>query len=627
MDAREILVRYKEGSLDRRSASQLLGSLVADEADEADEQGTTGESWETWEDGGPPPPESRSPQVVPGDPAAPLPGTAGDPPAPTAPHRTAGDAPGLAPDGTTRHAPGLAPDGIAVVGLAGRYPQATDLAAFWQNLREGRDTATDVPPARPGAPLTSGGERGYFLDGVDQFDPEFFGLGEDEARLMDPQERLFLETACEALEDAGGTGARLDALTGGPGQPRAVGVFVGAGSADYALLGAEAWARGHRETPRGGHWGMARRLSGLLGLTGPAHAVDAGWSSGLVAVHLAVRALRGGECAMAVAGGVELLLHPSRARSGAGEGVGAVVLRPLRDAVADGDRVYAVLRTTSAGASAPRSPATGREPASVGLRETRAATVRRIGDAGAATGIAALTSAVLQLRHGVLAPVRDGADASPWQGPRRAVVELLPEPGGDPGGLRADVVLEEYAPREPDVVGSPRRAPAEADTEHDEAVLLSAPTPRHLAATARRLLGRLDEPGPAVDLPALARGLRTGRSAHPCRMALFVRDVPQLRAALRAFLHGEEAVDPREGGGGDPLGLSALPETADYLAALWRSGRVEQVTRLWLSGVTVDWAALEAPSGDPSLVTPLPAPVFLRRSLWLSGAEPGEQAG
>ncbi|MFE3590607.1 beta-ketoacyl synthase N-terminal-like domain-containing protein [Streptomyces niveus] len=560
MDVREVLVRYKEGSLDRRSASDLLGSLVADEP------GTAA--------------NSRPPAV----------------------------------------------DGIAVVGMAGRYPQAADLAAFWQNLREGRDASTDVPPARPGEPLMSGGERGYFLDGVEWFDPEFFGLTEDEARLMDPQERLFLETAWAALDDAGRTGARLDALTGAFGQTRAVGVFVGAGSADYALLGAEGRARGHRDVPRSGHWGMACRLSQLLGLDGPAHAVDAGWSSALVAVHLAVQALGRGECAAAVAGGVELLLHPSRARSDAGEGVGAVVLRPLRDALADGDRVYAVLRTTSAGV-------TGREPTPVALRETRSATVRRIGHAGAATGIAALTSVVLQLWHGVLAPARDGADARPWQTPRRAAVELLPEPGGDPGGLRVDVVVEEAVKSRPEPPGSPgapvttSRPTPPPHAARDEAVLLSASTPAHLAATARRLLGRLEDTGrPAVELPALARELRARRAGGPCRTAVVVRDIPGLRAGLRAFLRAGDGVDLRAGRG-DPLGLSAVPETADYLAALWRAGRVEQVTGLWLSGVAVDWAALEPLSGDLPAGTALPAPVFLRRSLWLSGWGPGGPAG
>ncbi|MEU6988921.1 polyketide synthase [Streptomyces sp. NPDC046324] len=590
MDIREILTRYKEGSLDRGSASQLLGALAVGEFEAV--------------------PSPEAPEVP-------------EVPVEAADERAFGD---LADSDT---------DVVAVVGLAGRYPQADDLDAFWRNLTEGRDTATEGPVDRPGAPLLASGERGHFLDAVDEFDPEFFGLTEAEARMMDPQERLFMETAWEALEDAGCTGPRLDALAGPDGQPRAVGVFVGAASADYALLAAESWARGGPRTPHGGHWGIAGRLSAQLRLSGPAQAVDTSWSSGIVAVHHAVQALRRGECAAAVAGAVELLLHPSRARTGAGEGVGAVVLKPLRRALADGDQVYAVIRATSAG-GAVRTAA----PAGSGLRETRGPTVRRVGDAGAATGIAALTSAVLQLWHGVLAPVGDGHDARPWQGPRHALVAFTEDEGEGEGlgGLRAHLAVEEFVPCESRAAVEALLAPASRDAvenaaenavERDEHVLLSGPTPRHLVASARRLADWLDGSGPAaVDLPELARALRAVRSAHPCRVVLRVRDVPQLVASLRRFAADDDTRDRRDGRA-DPLGLSALPETADYVAALWRSGHVEQVTGLWLSGVEVDWVALEggASGGRRHAATPLPASVFLRRPLWLEldGAAPVRQ--
>ncbi|MEU7039000.1 polyketide synthase [Streptomyces sp. NPDC046237] len=599
MDIREILTRYKEGSLDRGSASQLLGALAVGEFETV------------------PAAEASEAPEVPEVPEVPV-GAAEE--------RVSGD---FADSDT---------DVVAIVGLAGRYPQAVDLDAFWQNLSEGRDTATEGPVDRPGAPLLGSGERGHFLDAVDEFDPEFFGLTEAEARLMDPQERLFMETAWEALEDAGCTGPRLDALTGPDGQPRAVGVFVGATSADYALLAAESWARGGRRTPHGGHWGIAGHLSAQLRLSGPAQAVDTSWSSGIVAVHHAVQALRRGECAAAVAGAVELLLHPSRARAGVGEGVGAVVLKPLRRALADGDQVYAVIRATSAGGSVRTAAHAG-----FGLRETRGSTVRRVGDAGAATGIAALTSAVLQLWHGELAPVPDGLEARsdghearPWQGPRHAVVAFTEDEGEGEGlgGLRARLVVEEFVPCESRAAVEALLAPTSRDVaenaeERDEHVLLSGPTPRHLAASAQRLADWLDAAGPAaVNLPELARALRAVRSAHPCRVALHVRDVPQLVASLRRFVADDDSTDRRDGRG-DPLGLSALPETADYAAALWRSGHVEQVTGLWLSGVEIDWVALEGGSsgGRRHAATPLPASVFLRRPLWLEldGATPVRQ--
>ena len=163
-----------------------------------------------------------------------------------------------------------------------------------------------------------------------EFDAEFFGLTRAEAALMDPQARLFQEIVWEALEDAGYTGSRLDSLTGPDGRPRAVGVFAGVGAADYALLAAEGWARGRREMPSSGHRDLAVGLAARLRLSGPAQAVDSAGTSALDAVHLAVGALRRGECAAAVAGGVELLLHASRGRDAAGEGVGAMVYQAAR---------------------------------------------------------------------------------------------------------------------------------------------------------------------------------------------------------------------------------------------------------------------------------------------------------
>ncbi|MGW9642638.1 beta-ketoacyl synthase N-terminal-like domain-containing protein [Streptomyces albidoflavus] len=577
LDVREILARYKGGELDRGSASSLLSSL-------------TGR-------------EGTGPQRY------------------VLPH-----AEFRAREASSPEDAGAA-DAVAVIGMAGRYPGATGLADFWENLREGRDTSAGVPPARPGEPLLAAGQRGHFLDAAGEFDPEFFGIDEAQARLVDPQQRLFLECAWEALEDAGRTGASLDALTGAHGRPRAVGVFAGVASADHTLLGAEAWARGSRAPLGDGPWDTAGRVARLLGLTGPVQAVDTRWSSGLTAVHLAVEALRRGECAAAVAGGVELLLHPSRKRPGAGEGVGALVLRPLRAALAAGDPVHAVLRATSAGSARP-VPADGSARIPVGLRETRESTRRRIGDAGAATGIAALTAAVLQLRHGELAPVREGAAARDWQHPRRALVDLAPEPGDGPvAGLGAAALLDAFVPG----AHVPPQAAADAPrpavrAAGPETVLLSAPTPRHLAAAAHQLLTWLDVAGAAADLPALARALRAGRSAQPCRTALVVSDLAGLKERLRALAHGEKGADLREGSG-DPLGLGALPETAAYLTALRRGGHLGQLTALWLSGVPVDWAALDAGDGRRPAGPPLPPSGFLRRPLWRDGARPGERDG
>ncbi|MFG1876162.1 SDR family NAD(P)-dependent oxidoreductase [Sphaerisporangium sp. NPDC049003] len=259
------------------------------------------------------------------------------------------------------------PGDIAVVGMAGRYPKARDLAEFWENLKAGRDCITEVPETRwPHGEVPDGSRWGGFLDDVDCFDAGFFGIPADEAALLDPQERLFLEVCWEAIEDAGYTPAEL-AGGRGTGPRRAVGVYVGVMHQDYALLQEEAVRRGQRIPLALNAATVAHRVSHVCDFHGPSLAVDTVCASSLNAVHLAVEALRRGECEAAIAGGVNLSLHPAKYRTygglgllaqdrparsfGAGgdgyvpaEAVGAVLLKPLEKALQDGDAVYAVIK-------------------------------------------------------------------------------------------------------------------------------------------------------------------------------------------------------------------------------------------------------------------------------------------
>ncbi|MFG3089141.1 type I polyketide synthase [Streptomyces antibioticus] len=258
-------------------------------------------------------------------------------------------------------------EATAVVGIACRLPGAPDADAFWKLLDDGRTAVGDVPPGRfRHAPEHADVRHGGFLDHVDLFDPEFFGMSPAEAAAADPQQRLVLELAWEALEDAG-------ILPGTLGATRA-GVFVGAMAADYSALvhrqGADAVTR-HTLT------GLARgiianRVSYALDLRGPSLTVDAAQSSSLVAVHLALESLRAGESDVALAAGVNLNLAPDSTlvvdRFGAlspdhacytfdarangyarGEGAVVLVLKPLSRALADGDPVHAVLLGSAVG--------------------------------------------------------------------------------------------------------------------------------------------------------------------------------------------------------------------------------------------------------------------------------------
>ncbi|MFE9454463.1 polyketide synthase [Streptomyces sp. NPDC006739] len=592
MDNREILTRYKAGTLDRRHAIALLRGALREAPRTRPEPQTR---------------QERAVEAV----------------------RPAGPVRLPVPRGRSGDEPAVAQDGYAVIGLAGRYPQAQDLDAFWLGVLQARDTSC-VPPERRAT--ADGDGRGHFLEDADAFDPEFFGLTGEQAALMDPQERLFLEVAWETLERAGYTGVRLETLTAADGEPRSVGVYAAISSADYAVLAAD----GGAGQLTGGHWRLPNRLSALLDLRGPSHTVDTAESSFLAAVHQALAALRSGECAAALVGAVDLRLHPARQAPGGGEAVGAMLLKPLGAARADGDTVHAVIRSSAVvhqglgdistaedRLARTARATTGIDLAEITLWETPHSVSRCVGDAGAATGVAALTRTVLQLRHHTLAPEQPGARPVPWT-PRDANGAPLPRRASvtvhGRGGVCGQVVVEDYEERDfPEFEErGPRRRPLGGA---EELVLLSAPTPQHLVATARRLAlwaGALHEARrERPTLAEVAAELRAGRRAQDCRLAVTVQDAAQLAAVLKEFARqagegptGVRGVDLRTRTAEVPL-VDELPETRDYLSALWRARRHEQLTRLWLAGV--DITAVARP---PGRVVALPSTALIRRPLW-----------
>ena len=263
---------------------------------------------------------------------------------------------------------------IAIVAVSCRFPGAPDPEAFWEVLAGGVDAIREVPedrfdidefydpdPETPGKTYT---RFGGFLDGIDGFDPEFFGISPREAVWIEPQQRLVLETAWEGIERAGYAPSTL--------RGSRTGIFVGVGANEYAhLLSSESIDKIEPYFITGNALNaISGRAAFALGLEGPAVAVDTACSSALVAVHQACQALHSGDCDMALAGGVNVLLSPvtviaaSRARmlspvgrcktfdaSADGyvrsEGCGILVLKRLSDAVRDGDRVCAVIPSSA----------------------------------------------------------------------------------------------------------------------------------------------------------------------------------------------------------------------------------------------------------------------------------------
>ncbi len=268
---------------------------------------------------------------------------------------------------------------IAIVGMACRLPGAPTVSEYWDLLARGGDAVTEVPrerwnpdtfydadPSASGKMMT---RQGAFIRGVDQFDPQFFGIAPREAQHMDPQQRLLLEVAWEALENANIPPSDLYGT--------ATGVFVGITCFDHAIRISRAPGNFNAYAGTGSALNMAPgRLSYVLGLTGPSMAVDTACSSSLVCLHLACQSLASRESNAAIVGGVHLILSPevmvsfSQARMLAadgrsktfddsadgysrGEGCGVVVLKRYADAVTHGDTILGVIRGTAVNQDGP----------------------------------------------------------------------------------------------------------------------------------------------------------------------------------------------------------------------------------------------------------------------------------
>lgn len=580
-------------------------------------------------------------------------------------HRTLRD---LAAHLETDHDMALAPkkyappteDPIAIIGLAGRYPQGESLDAFWQALRDGRDCITEIPADRwdhsrfYSDRKEAGKTRsrwGGFLNGVDRFDARFFGILPEDAELSDPQERLFLEQAWHALEDSGHCPESLSAAG-------KVGVFVGVMYSDYQLFGAEETARGRPTALSANPASIANRVSYTLDFKGPSIAIDTMCASSLTAIHLAVKAIRAEECTAAVAGGVNLTLHPNkylmmahggfeasdgRCRSfgtgGTGyvpsEGVGAIVLKPLSKALADGDPIRGVIRGTAInhggranGFTVPdpvaQSQAIGDALADAGIAPSRVSYIEchgtgtalgdpieitglkrvfgtqqelrlgsvksNIGHCESAAGVAGLTKLLLQMENRTFVPSihadvlnpdlgLDGTGftvqrcLAPWQGTGQPLVAGISSFGA--GGSNAHLVIEEAPERMPLAEHSEPVAFVISAMTEPQLCILAADMARHLRGNSQSLLG-------------VAYTLQTGRRALKRRAGFLANTREEAIRGFEALAAGTQVRPPATG----PQ-ASALAQ--------------------WLNGAKVDWAVLYP---HPPLRVHLPLYPFERQAYW-----------
>lgn len=506
---------------------------------------------------------------------------------------------------------------IAIIAVAGRYPGADTIEAFGELLRDGRDCVTEIPKdrmdllpcysPRKGEPGASYCKWGGFLSDVDCFDAEFFGYSPRAADLADPQERLFLETAWHLFERAGHTRSYL-----AEHYDKRVGVFVGSMYQQYPGLASDAESRAMLALSS--YSGIANRTSFFFDLQGPSVAVDSMCSSGLQAVHQACQSLRAGECRLAVAGGVNLSIHPakyealsrgglvgssvaSRALSGGdgylpAEGVGAVLLKPLGDALRDGDRVLAVIKGSlanhaghSAGYAVPNADAqvrlledafdtAGVDPASVGYAEV-AANGTQIGDAielralgqiyagrspgqaplavgsvktnmghaEAASGLAQLTKVLLQFERRELFPSFGTSvtkTANLLQGtPFRPQTALTPwsAPVADGKALPRRATVSSFGAGGSNVfliLEEAPQVPAQqllAAERRPRLFPVSARTEDRLAEL-RKALAAYVRQAEDLDMAALSRTLRFGREVFACRVEIVATDRDELAAKV-----------------------------------------------------------------------------------------------
>ncbi|MGA0532810.1 amino acid adenylation domain-containing protein [Hansschlegelia sp. KR7-227] len=614
-----------------------------------------------------------------------------------------------------RRAPraGPAPLDVAIIGLAGRYPKARNVDEFWANLRDGQDCITEIPGERwdhsryfdpdKARRDTTYSKWGGFIDGVDECDPLFFGISPREMEAIDPQERLFLQCAYEAIEDAGYS---RESLAPARGQSANVGVYVGVMYAEYQLFGAQAQSRGVPLTLTGSPASIANRVSYFFDFTGPSIAVDTMCSSSLTAIHLACRDLGEG-CDYAVAGGVNVSVHPnkylflgqhgfvsSQGRCASfgeggdgyvpGEGVGAVLLKPLSRAVLDGDRIYGVIRGTAVnhggktnGYTVPNPRAQGRvieralRSAGVDARDVsyveahgtgtslgdpieisglsrafEAFTADRgfcaigsaksnIGHCESAAGIAGLTKVLLQMRHGELAPSLHAEtlnphidfSATPFVVQReRAPWRRRTADGGRELPRLAGVSSFGAGGSNAHVVIEDYVAPARpAVASGPQVLVLSGRTEERLRARADALVAALGgEELAGAPLADVAYTLQVGREALEARLALIASSVAEARARLGAWLGGGDVAELWRGEGRrereGDLSLLGEEDLAGVVERWLSRGQLGRLAEAWTKGVTIDWTRLHA--HKPHRVQ-LPTYPFERRRLWPEEAHDG----
>ncbi|HEY8460582.1 MAG TPA: beta-ketoacyl synthase N-terminal-like domain-containing protein, partial [Blastocatellia bacterium] len=593
---------------------------------------------------------------------------------------------------------------IAIIGMAGRYPKAKNLSELWANLAAGRDCVEEIPSERYERRLRHGSfqkYRGGFIDDIDKFDSLFFNISPREAEMLDPQERLFLEVAWEAIEDAG----YYPEILAREDESRNIGVYVGAVWAMYQMLGVEEKYAGNKIAPNSFLWSIANRVSYCFNLSGPSMTVDTACSSSLTAIYLACEAIYAGECSAAIVGGVNLDLHQAKLdinQNGgalsadgvcrsfgkgangyvAGEGVGALFLKPLDRAVRDGDNIYGVIKSAvvnhggrTSGYTVPNPKAqasviasalekanidarsigyieahgTGTELGdpieiaglsnafgadNVGKQTCAIGSIKsNIGHLEAAAGVVSVCKVLLQMKHRQLVPSLHSSELnefidfenSPFYVVQRLEEWKNKEVDGVRLPLRAGVSSFGAGGSNAHVIlesyESAKNAKEEPARPNELIFPLSARSEDQLREVAARLAKFVRESH--EDLADVAHTLQVGRKSFEHRLAIIARTREELLERLDCVIAGKKAEDIIAGHVKSAENFTRLlsrSEKEEFVRLLSRGGDPHKIARLWAEGLLADWQGFQ--SNGPGKRISLPTYPFADKRHWAHDQSP-----
>ena len=592
-------------------------------------------------------------------------------------------------------------DEIAIIGLAGRYPEASDLSEFWDHIKTGKNCIREIPKDHWSVagrytdaqlfnhkrPL-SVSKWGGFIKDADKFDPFFFNISPREAEAIDPQLRLLLETAWHTLEDA--------AYPRSSCQNETVGVYVGVMNDDYTWVAAEHLERtGIYGSPGSYAHELANRLSHFLNLRGPSLTIETACSSSLTAIHLARRAIQNGECNIALAGGVNISAHRSkylmlsqlgilspdgkertfdRDANGyvPGEGVGLVLLKPLRDALTDKDHIYGVIKGSAInhsghgpGKYVPSLQALAEvveialieaniQAEQIGYIETHGTgtllgdpieiqalskvfqngehkvalgSKANVGHLESASGICSLTKVLLAMQEHTIPPCANVEEPNPglglsqtpfylpktaqaWNTPAEKKIAVILSFGV--GGSNGCMLIQG--------VNRPRSSKRVA--KKTIAILLSARTQMALRQSAKNL-NRYLVTTKDVDIEELAYTLQVGREAMKYRLAVVVRNVATLQKKLKTYLISEEKARVFTGKLDRWNNLQSLfngKNGREFIKNLIVQKEWEKLAAIWAQGFEIDWKACY---GNQGKRISLPKYPFAKERYWLEERDEG----